>query len=322
MKKIFTAALMITAVLGLAGCGAGASQPAASEAAATTAASAESAAADAAAPEAGEEKAEAEDKGETGGEIVTANPGKLTIGTSPDFAPYEFYHIDEDGTPVLVGFDIAMSRKIAEELGLELEVVPMSFDNILLEVQNGSIDMGVSGFSPSPERKEQFDFSELYYLGGQAFVIREADKDKYTSYDDFNKGKLPVGAQTGSIQMGLAETNTPDADIVGLDKVTDIINEILNGKLEGAFIEKDVALQYQKNYPELYLMCDVEYDSEGSAIALKKGNQQLLDAVNGVIKKIVDDGTMAGYVAEAQGLAEDQENVYEGQLDEEGNKIE
>ncbi|MBP3239946.1 MAG: transporter substrate-binding domain-containing protein [Oribacterium sp.] len=251
---------------------------------------------------------------EAAAEFTTITPGKLTIGTSPDFAPYEFYHIN-NGNPELVGFDIALAKKIAEELGLELQVVPMDFDGILMELQNGNVDLGISGFSPSPERAQTFDFSDIYYTGGQAFVIRKADADKYKDYAAFDK--LPVGAQTGSIQMGLAEANTPNANIIGLAKVTDIISELVSGKLEGAFIEKAVAEQYIKNYPELQIAWDVPYDTEGSAIALKKGSD-LVPAVNKVISKVLADGTMDGYIAEAQELASDSENVFEGQLDANG----
>ena len=234
-------------------------------------------------------------------DFTTIQEGKLLVATSPDFAPYEFYSIDDNGDPQLAGFDISLAQRIADDLGLELQVVPMDFDGILMELQNGNVDLGISGFSPEPERAEIFDFSDLYYYGGQSFVIRAADKDKYTSYDDF-KG-LPVGAQTGSIQYTLAEENTPDANITGLAKVTDIITELESGKLEGAFIEP---------------AWDVPYDSMGSAVALQKGSN-LLPAVNAVINNCLVDGSMDKYVAEANELASGK--VYEGQLDENGEMM-
>ena len=312
MKKTISVLMAtVLAAAALAACG---SSKAPETAAATTAQGTEATteAASKAAEDTTEAATEAATEAKT--EFTTITPGKLTIGTSPDFAPYEFYHIN-NGNPELVGFDIALAKKIAEELGLELQVVPMDFDGILMELQNGNVDLGISGFSPSPERAQTFDFSDIYYTGGQAFVIRKADSDKYKDYAAFDK--LPVGAQTGSIQMGLAEANTPNANIIGLAKVTDIISELVSGKLEGAFIEKAVAEQYIKNYPELQIAWDVPYDTEGSAIALKKGSD-LVPAVNSVISKVLSDGTMDGYIAEAQELASDSENVFEGQLDANG----
>ena len=246
-------------------------------------------------------------------QVKTVTEGKLKVATSPDFAPYEFYYINEDGTPELAGFDMAIAQRIADDLGLELEVVPMDFDGILMELQSGNVDLGIAGFSPSPERAEVFDFSDIYYMGGQSFCVNAANAEKYTSFEDF--AGLPVGAQTGSIQYGLAEENTPDANIIGLAKVTDIVNELITGKLEGAFIETAVAEQYAKNYPDLYIAWDVEYDTEGSAIALAKGHEDLLAAVNATIVAALEDGSMDEYVAVAQELASDEENVYEGQLE-------
>ena len=304
MKKKLLAGIMAGIMaLSLAACGSGSSNsaPAAEEKQDAAGAATEAAASDEAAAPA---------------DITTIADGVLTVGTSPDFAPYEFYYIDESGNPQLAGFDIALAQRIADNLGLELKVVPMDFDGILMELQNGNIDLGISGFSPSPERAETFDFSDLYYMGGQSFVIRVADKDKYTDYAAFDG--LPVGAQTGSIQMGLAEENTPNANIIGLPKVTDLINELLSGKLEGAFIETAVAEQYIKNYPDLMIAWEVPYDTEGSAVAIKKGNDGLREAVNGVIKEVLADGSMDEYIATAQDQASDEGNVYEGMLDENG----
>ncbi|MDY6304933.1 MAG: transporter substrate-binding domain-containing protein [Oribacterium sp.] len=336
MKKklglVMAGVLMASSLAACGGSSSSATTAAATTAAATTAAATEAATTAAAAAEAtaaAEETTAASDTKEGAAEgsgtivdipkdgLTTIKEGTLTIGTSPDFAPYEFYHV-ENGTPTLAGFDVALGQRIADDLGLELAVVPIDFDGILMELQNGNIDLGISGFSPSPERKESFDFSDIYYTGGQSFVIRAADKDKYKDYAAF-KG-LPVGAQTGSIQMGLAEENTPDANIIGLAKVTDLISELVSNKLEGAFIETAVAKQYIKNYPELMIAWDVPYDSEGSAIAIKKGNDAMTAAVNAVINNALSDGSMDQYIAEAQELASDEGNVYEGQLDANGQE--
>ena len=325
MKK--NLAILMTTVLAaasLAACGSS-STPATTTAAATEAATTAAAAETTAAAEdttAAATEAASEGAAEGNGEIVevpkdftTVNAGKLTVATSPDFAPYEFYHINADGTPELSGFDVALAKRIAEDLGLEVQFVPMDFDGILMELQSGNVDLGMAGFSPSPERADTFDFSDLYYKGGQSFVIRKADHDKYKDYAAFDK--LPVGAQNGSIQMDLAKENTPNANIIGLAKVTDIVSELVSGKLEGGFIETAVAEQYIKNYPELEIAWDVTYDTEGSAIALKKGSD-LLPAVNAVINNALSDGSMDQYVADAQELASDEGNVYEGQLDADG----
>lgn len=292
MKKILSAVMAGAVALSLTACGGNSASSASTASSAASAAASEPAAA-----------------------LQTVNPGKLTVATSPDFAPYEFYYIDENGDAQLSGFDVALAGVIADKLGLELEVIPMDFDGILMELQSGNVDIGMAGFSPDPERAETFDFSDIYYLGGQSFCVTKDNLDKYKDYSDFD-GKS-VGAQTGSIQMKLANENTPNANIVGLSKVTDVINELISGKLDGAFIETAVAECYAKNYPELALAWDVPYEAEGSAVALKKGNDALLAAVNSVIAEVKEDGTMDQLVADANELASDSDNVYEGMLEDE-----
>ena len=173
--------------------------------------------------------------------VETVTDGKLTVATSPDFAPYEFYAIDEDGTPSLAGFDMALAQYIADYMGLELEVVTVDFDGVLTELQTKSVDLGMAGLSPDPVREAAMDFSDIYYEGGQSLVTVKDNADTYNSTDAVNDPSVSVGAQTGSIQLDLAQKNSPDADIVSLPKVTDIISELLAGKLDAAYIETDVA---------------------------------------------------------------------------------
>ena len=231
------------------------------------------------------------------------NPGKLTVATSPDFAPYEFYAIDANGDPQLAGFDVALAGYIADYMGLELDVIPMDFDGVLNELAAGSVDLGMAGLSPDPERADAMDFSDIYYMGGQSFVCLQSNKDQFTSLEDTNKPEYSIGAQNGSIQNDLANENSPDADIVVLTKVTDIVAELLAGKLDGAYIETAVAETYAKQYPDLCVALDVPYDSEGSAVGVAKGNDGLMAKVNEAIAAALADGSMDQFVAEANELA-------------------
>ena len=244
--------------------------------------------------------------------ITTVNKGKFTVATSPDFAPYEFYAIAEDGTPTLAGFDMSLAQYIADFLGLELEVIPMDFDGTIMEVQNKNVDAGLAGYSPAPERAEVMEFSSVYYTGGQSFVTTKANADKFKSLEDTNKKEVSVAAQVGSIQMGLASTYSPNADIIALSKVTDIIAELLTGKIDGAYIETVVAQSYQQNYPDLEIVCAVPYDEEGSVVGISKGNLALLEGVNRAIAQALSDGSMGAFVDEANIKASG--NIIEGLL--------
>lgn len=238
------------------------------------------------------------------------NPGKLTVATSPDFAPYEFYTVASDGSYQLAGFDMALAQYIADELGLELEVVPMDFDGVLTELAAKNVDLGIAGLSPDPERMDKMDFSDVYYEGGQSFCVSKANENLFASLEATNDKQYSVAAQNGSIQMGLAEKNSPNADIIALTKVTDIIAELISGKIDGAYIETAVAESYAKNYPDLVVKFDVPYEVEGSAIGVAKGNADLLAAVNTAIAKALSDGSMDKFVADANEAATG--DIFEG----------
>ncbi len=295
MKKFFALLLALTMVLSLAACGA--SEPAATEPAAT-----EAAPVDYSTMTIDELKPL----------IKTITDGKLTMVTSPDFAPYEFYALDDAGNPSLAGFDIALGQYIADFIGLELEIIPMDFDGTITELGMGSADIGMAGYSPDPEREKAMSFSMVYYAGGQSFVCHQDNAANFTALADANKAEYQIGAQIGSIQAGLAKDNTPDADIVELSKVTDIIAEVISGKLDGAFIETVVAETYAKNYPELCVVLPVPYDAEGSVVGVNKDNAPLLAAVNLAIEAALADGSMSAFVAEANELSTG--DKYEGLL--------
>ena len=314
-KKFLAVTLSALMAVSLAACSGGQVETTAAETTAAAAESAESAeGSEAAETEAGAESAEAESAAAA---VETVTEGKLTVATSPDFAPYEFYAIGEDGTPTLAGFDMALAQYIADYMGLELEVITVDFDGVLSELQTKSVDLGMAGLSPDPKRENIMNFSDIYYTGGQSLVTVKANAETYNSFEAINKPDVSVGAQTGSIQLDLANTNSPDADIISLPKVTDIIAELLAGKLDAAYIETVVAESYQKNYPDLEIVMDVPYDVAGSAIGVSKDNDALLAAVNEAIAAAIEDGSMDAFVAEANELASGQ--TYEGLLDAEGN---
>lgn len=309
MKKKFLA-LTLSACMAVSLAACGGSNSAETTAAATEATEAASTA------EAGDAES-TEAAAAEAADVETVTDGKLTVATSPDFAPYEFYAIGADGTPELAGFDMALAQYIADYLGLELEVITVDFDGVLSELQTKSVDLGMAGLSPDPKREGIMDFSDIYYTGGQSLVTIKANAETYNSFEAINKSDVSVGAQTGSIQMDLANTNSPDADIIALPKVTDIISELLAGKMDAAYIETDVAKSYQKNYPDLEIVMDVPYEQEGSSIGVSKGNEALLAGVNEAIAAAKADGSLEKFIAEANELASGEK--YEGLLDDAGN---
>lgn len=248
--------------------------------------------------------------------LKTVKEGYLTVITSPDYAPYEFYALDKEGNPSLAGFDMALAEYIADYLGLTLEVVPMDFNGIVGEMAAGTADLAIAGLSPDPDREDSMDFSDMYYEGKQAFITSNAKASLFTDLASTNKAEYQIAAQTGTIQNELAEQFSPNAQLVNLVKATDIIAELMSGKIDGAYVEWDVAAAYSANYPDLKILCEVPYEAEGNVIGVNKGNTDLLKYVNEALNKCVDDGDFAQFVATA--LEQAAGDNYQGFLDENG----
>lgn len=248
--------------------------------------------------------------GENTYNLKTVKEGYLTVATSPDYAPYEFYDMSS-GKAELAGFDIAMAQYIADYLGLTLELVTMDFDGVLLEIQNKKCDLAMAGLSPRADRAELMDFSIIYYTSEQSLVTFDG---KITSLEQANDPSVKIGVQTGSIQEGLAQENTPNADIISLAKVTDIIAELVSGKLDAAFIETPVVNAYKATYEGLGIVCTIPEEDNGNIIGVCKDNADLLKYVNEAMQKALDDGTFNTFVKAAIEAATG--DIYEGTLDE------
>ena len=250
-------------------------------------------------------------------QLETYEDGVLTVATSPDFAPYEFYALDENGEPYLAGFDLALAKYLADFMGLECDIVAMDFDGVLNDVGAGYADIGMAGLSPDPDREDAMSFSDLYYLGGQSFVTTQDKADLFPDLESINNPEYSIGAQNGSIQLDLANEYAAPESVIPLVKVTDIVAELVAGTLDGAFIETAVAENYAVSNPELAIVLEVPYDQAGSACGVHKRNDVLLELVNRGIAQAISDGSMAQFVAEANELSLGE--IYEGTLDAEGH---
>ncbi len=112
----------------------------------------------------------------------------LVLGTSPDYAPYEFL-VNKNGKNKIVGMDIQVAQKLADDLGVKLVVKSMDFDALLVGLETGKVDMVISAMSPTDERSKSVDFSDVYYLGGQSILVNKADAKIYHSKNSFNGKK-------------------------------------------------------------------------------------------------------------------------------------
>lgn len=229
--------------------------------------------------------------------------GKLVLGTSADYPPFEF-HVSVDGKDQIVGFDIDIAKEIAKELGVELEIKDMKFDGLLAALDQGVVDLVIAGMSPTPEREENADFSSIYYTAVQSLVVKTADQASITSLADLSGKK--VGVQKGTIQETLAEEQMKGAEVVALGKITDIVLSLKSGRIDAAIIELPVAEKTVEANKDLTVSTiSLDAGSKGKAVALKKGSEDFLAVVNQVIDKLVSEKTIDEFINTANKLADE-----------------
>ena len=223
--------------------------------------------------------------------------GELIMATSPDYPPYEF-KIMEDGKEKVVGFDISIAEEIAKDMGVDLRVLELDFNGLLVSLNANKADIVMAGMTPDEERVKAVDFSEIYYLAEQGIMVSTDNKDSLNTLQSLAGKK--VGVQKGSVQEKIATEQLPDAKIVSLAKLPNIILELKAGNIDAAIVELPVAEGYVKQYPDLAISdAKVADETGGSAIAIKKGNQDIVEQVNSTIKRLQDEGLIDKYVVEA-----------------------
>jgi len=228
--------------------------------------------------------------------------GKLRLGTSADYPPYEFHKII-DGKDTIIGFDIEIAKEIAADLGVELVITDMGFDGLLTALQSGNIDMVVAGMTPTPERAEAVDFSDVYYTAIQKVIVRAADQATYTTIESLAGKK--VGAQLGAIQEGVVTDQMPNSELRALSKLPDLILDLKAGNVEAVVVEEPVAKAYIAANPELvFADIKLEQDEAGSAIALPKGSAELVEAVNATLARLKQEGKIDQFVTDATNAME------------------
>lgn len=223
--------------------------------------------------------------------------GELVMATSPDYPPYEF-KIMENGKEKIVGFDINIAEEIAKDMGVNLRVLELDFNGLLVSLNADKADMVMAGMTPDEERIKAVDFSEIYYLAEQGIMVSAENKNNLNTLESFAGKK--IGVQKGSVQEKIALEQLPNSKVVSLVKLPNIILELKSGNIDAAIVELPVAEGYVKQYPELVLSdAKVIDETGGSAIAIKKGNQDLVDQINSTIKRLQDEGLIDKYVIEA-----------------------
>ena len=206
----------------------------------------------------------------------------VKMGTNAAFPPFEYTL----GTEV-VGFDVTVSQLISRDYGKKLKVVDMNFDGLIAALQSGSIDFIAAGMTATEERRKNVDFSEPYYLSKQTIIVKASDKT-VASVNDL-KGKV-VGVQAGTTGELFATEEIEGLNVKSFKTGIDAALALKNGAIEAIIIDELPAQEIVRRNVELKLVDDDFYTDE-YAIAVKKGNTELLNSINKTIEKIKADGT-------------------------------
>lgn len=226
--------------------------------------------------------------------------GELVVGLSADYAPYEF-HAEIDGKDTIVGFDISIAQKIADDMGVKLHIEELGFDALLGALKTGKIDLIISGMAVTEERLKEVDFSDTYMTMKQRVIVRKNDADKYQSTLDFDG--VPVGVQKQTTQEALAQNELVGSIPTSLQKIPDVIMNLKNKKVDAAILEGPVAEAYVDRNSDL-VFADVEFKdgNKDTAVAVPKNAPVLLESINTSIKEIKDQGLLEAYKKEANEL--------------------
>jgi ABC transporter, substrate-binding protein, family 3 len=220
---------------------------------------------------------------------IKAN-GKLVVGTAPGYPPFEFT-VNKSGKSQVVGADIDLAKKIADEIGVELEIKAMDFDALIMALQSSKVDMVITSMTPTEERKKSVDFSDVYFEGTNSIIVNSNFSKVISKEDDLKN--IVLGVQRGSVQEIYAKEVLKAPKIKSLTAIPDLIADMKNGNIDGIIASTVVAKINANQYDGLKLI-DVnlsQANKEEAAIAIKKGdNKSLLDIVNKTIKSLKDSG--------------------------------
>ena len=281
-RKTLTALLLALGLaLSLAACGgnSGTNESAANDAG--------TAAQDAQTNEAADGGAEAES--EAG--LQTVVPGKLTMTTNAAFPPYEMT-TDAGG---FEGIDVEIAGKIAEKLGLELQVDDIDFDSALLAVQQGKSDIVMAGVSVTEDRLAVMDFSDSYATGIQVVIIPEGSD---VTMD--NLGEKMIGTQRGTTGYMYASASPEDGGygddhVLAYDNGMTAVQALLNGQIDCIIIDSAPAAEFVKANPGLTIL-EGDWVREEYAIGMDKGNTAMVEAINAALSELKEDGTVQAII--------------------------
>lgn len=251
MLKVLPLVLVVSLMLGLAGCG-----------------------------------GQTASKQEQGGENVGAEKVYI-VGTEPTFPPFEY---TDEATGEIIGFDIDLIKEIAKEAGIEVEIQSLGFDGLIPALQSGSIDIVISGMTITPEREEEVDFGTPYFEAGLKIAVA-ADNNDINSVEDLEGKIVGVQiGTTGANKANELKEQGIVKEVKTYNGVNEVFMELINGNVDAVINDLPVNEAYMAKNPGKIKMVGEVFEGEEYGFAVASGNKELLDKLNEGLEKVKSSG--------------------------------
>lgn len=222
--------------------------------------------------------------------VTTLTEGKLTVAISPDFAPMEFVDPTKVGQDMYVGFDVILANYIADSLGLELVLMPMSFDACQTAVYAGTVDMAISGFSWTEDRAANANLSNYYYAGDnedeQILITLKGNEGKFDTAEKLTG--IKIGAQNASLQQSMVEAQLPDSQLALFTDLGTAVLQLKNGDFDCIAVAGGNADAIIASNPDIIksgFSLYVDPKETGNVVLMQKGADELTEVVNRILEE-------------------------------------
>jgi polar amino acid transport system substrate-binding protein len=217
------------------------------------------------------------------------NKQTVVWGTNAEFEPFE----SKDSSGNVKGIDAEIAAAIAEKLGAELKTEDMEFDSLPAALKSSQIDFIAAGYTADEERAQQMDFSKPYFTAAQVVIVR-SDDDSVSSKEDL-AGKS-LGVQTGTTGDTKVASLIEDAEVSRYDSMLLAAEDLASGKIDAVIADNLPATVIVNKMDGLKIVESITYEEEQYAIAVKKGETELLNTINLVIDDLTSTGKIDAFV--------------------------
>ena len=209
--------------------------------------------------------------------------GVLTMATNAEFPPYEYHDNNE-----IVGIDVEIANALAEKLGMTLEIEDSAFDSIIPEIDSGKADIGLAGMTVNEDRLKNVDFSDPYTTASQVIIVK--DDSDIAGPDDL-EGKS-IGVQLGTTgDIYASDYEETGSTIERYSKGFEAVQAMMQGKIDAVVIDLEPAKVFVEENEGIKIL-DEALTVEEYAIAVKKGNTELLEKINTALAELKESGEL------------------------------